>query len=476
MKNEPKEIMKDEILIIRMFRGEYLSDNIGHEIINLFKADDGNNYIYVNPAGDCDKKHIGRIGTVLLVRNYANRTFEVLAKATDLEPFFDRSVRTHQENLDMKKTEVREALKALESQEAEKALRAQTTKYARKVLGIMSKLKARKEMKDSQKKKCADIRYGGIPIWDIFTQDNRDPNQVIVVSFKARTYQRAKKRILLTETDRTAEEGEYVISLLNPPPKKKQVHLPKQSLTAYYAENDDKTGYVYNLLQDAIGNPELWEKENTAQLVTDEQPQDEHDNFLKLIRKEDDELCFSNMLAHFLGKDFGLYPLFAKEVLGLNATGNTCSILREKDNINLLIDDGINRIIIENKIHSLVNGLKGEQDEQIESQLSKYWKSENKNIEDAAKAGFSTRNLSAFLFLPEYHKGRICLDKFKEGKQYKIITYKALYDFFSTQEIQAPYYRDFCNALYKHTLEVQEDLYQENLVKFLAVINSLRQQ
>ena len=208
--------------------------------------------------------------------------------------------------------------------------------------------------------------------------------------------------------------------------------------------------------------------------MIDEQTQDEHDNFLKLIRKEDDELCFSNMLAHFLGKAFGLYPSFAKEVLGLETAGNTCTILREKDNIDLLIDDGINRIIIENKIHSLINGLNGKQDEQIESQLSKYWKNEKEKIDEAVKVGHPARNLKAFLFLPEYHKGRIRLDKFSEGKQYKMVTYKALYEFFSKQEIQALYYRDFCNALYKHTLEVQEDLYQENLLKFLAVINALR--
>ena len=78
------------------------------------------------------------------------------------------------------------------------------------------------------------------------------------------------------------------------------------------------------------------------------------------------------------------------------------------------------------------------------------------------------------MFLPNYHKGRIRLDKFAEGEQYTIVTYKELYEFFSKQKVDAPYYRDFCNALYKHTLEVQEDLYQENLVKFLAVINALR--
>ena len=33
--------MKKEIVLSRMFTGKYLNSNIGHEAINLFKADDG---------------------------------------------------------------------------------------------------------------------------------------------------------------------------------------------------------------------------------------------------------------------------------------------------------------------------------------------------------------------------------------------------------------------------------------------------
>ena len=31
-----------------MYVGSYLEENIGHEVINLFRDDHGNNYIYVN--------------------------------------------------------------------------------------------------------------------------------------------------------------------------------------------------------------------------------------------------------------------------------------------------------------------------------------------------------------------------------------------------------------------------------------------
>ena len=39
-----------------MYSGNYLVEgsNIGHEIINLYKADDGKNYIYLNAQGSID--------------------------------------------------------------------------------------------------------------------------------------------------------------------------------------------------------------------------------------------------------------------------------------------------------------------------------------------------------------------------------------------------------------------------------------
>ena len=38
----------ETIILNRMYAGSYLEEHIGHEVINLFKADDGSNYIYVN--------------------------------------------------------------------------------------------------------------------------------------------------------------------------------------------------------------------------------------------------------------------------------------------------------------------------------------------------------------------------------------------------------------------------------------------
>lgn len=72
-----------EIIINKMYVGGYLSegDNIGHEIINLYKADDGKNYIYLNSQGTIELSHGESCITVLLVRKFASKTYKILAKA-----------------------------------------------------------------------------------------------------------------------------------------------------------------------------------------------------------------------------------------------------------------------------------------------------------------------------------------------------------------------------------------------------------
>ena len=63
--------MTKEILLNIMYTGTYLEDenaNIGHEIINLFKADNGNNYIYILPYGSMSKKHNDKIKSILLLK------------------------------------------------------------------------------------------------------------------------------------------------------------------------------------------------------------------------------------------------------------------------------------------------------------------------------------------------------------------------------------------------------------------------
>ena len=74
----------EEILLNVMFSGGYLfeQDNIGHEIINFFKADNGKNYIYITPSGKV-KRH--NVKHVLFIKNVENKkTVEIIAMAENV--------------------------------------------------------------------------------------------------------------------------------------------------------------------------------------------------------------------------------------------------------------------------------------------------------------------------------------------------------------------------------------------------------
>ena len=65
---------KGAIILNKMYVGSYLQNNIGHEVINLFKADNGNNYIYVNKDGKTSQENNK---AVLLVRNVEEGVVEI---------------------------------------------------------------------------------------------------------------------------------------------------------------------------------------------------------------------------------------------------------------------------------------------------------------------------------------------------------------------------------------------------------------
>lgn len=72
-----------------MYSGDYLKKgNLGHEVINLYKSDNGNNYIYIMSDGKFNLQYRDRIGCVLLVREISKLCFEILGKATGLETIY----------------------------------------------------------------------------------------------------------------------------------------------------------------------------------------------------------------------------------------------------------------------------------------------------------------------------------------------------------------------------------------------------
>lgn len=77
---------KKGIVLNRMYTGSYLSSNLGHEVINMFQADNGKHYLYLNARGNFDKKTGEKISDMLLVRYVGENRLEILAWASELTP------------------------------------------------------------------------------------------------------------------------------------------------------------------------------------------------------------------------------------------------------------------------------------------------------------------------------------------------------------------------------------------------------
>lgn len=397
-----------EILLNKMYAGTYLTDNIGHEIINLFKSDNGKNYIYISPHGRIAKKH-KEIETIILVRGINKRTVEIIAKAEGLTPVLNNSL----------------------NQNTSRDLQ---TKYI-----------------DENK-----ITYGKEKPYNIFRNNrSNERDSVVYISFEAKRVIYPKEKTYITTDEVTHFEGNQI--------KLEGKQVFGTSLLRYFEENEEN---YYNIKK-ALDEDSIWEKKNSTMPVETSKTKTESQKkttFLSLIKKEYDELCYSNLLAYFLENNKTLFDKFMEELLGIKP-GSYYTIAREENNIDILIEDDKNIVVIENKIKSGINGKDHDiYGTKIQSQLSKY----HKYATEKAKG----RKESFYLFSPDYNK--IDLRNYKNAEDYKVIPYSKLYDFFKNQEINDKYYEDFLNALSIHAREIDNFNFEIMQERFIQAIKSTK--
>ena len=413
-----------------MFRGKYAENMIGHEIINIFKADnDDKHYIYVNPYGRIGKEHKDKIGTILLARHVNNSRIEIITKAWGLKAFNGIT----------------------ESRPKDKSK-----------VGIKAK-------REDHKKECENIKYGGQSIEKIFEEDD-DPRELLI-SYEVEHYRRAKKE----QPIRISYKEESDSSI-----KKMKGAMPRQTLLTYYLPSDKKEeNDDYCTLKNIIENESNWETKDTSEKVN---PDLEYDlNFLKIIGKEDNELVFSNWLAYYL-KDHDILDRFARDVLELpEGVGKSFKLYREEEHIDLLIEDIDHRryIVIENKIKSDIIIRQREDGEQreIRTQLDDYGDRVNarsKNKE--ANKEWNPENNKFFIFTPNYSNA---FSKVKSKYDYKEIKYEKIYDFFKKivdeNKNKYPFISDFIIALSRHKGKYPDQIFEDMRRKFIDKINEIKQ-
>ena len=304
-----------------------------------------------------------------------------------------------------------------------------------------------------------------------------------------------------------------------------KINFSKQSLKQYIVNgsNGDKNHEkVYENIDviESDSFKDFWDKpENSTkkykELFGHEKEYDypeKNNNFISLIRQDYDELTYSNLFFYIFKSCPKLFLDFAIEKLKIkvNDISQDIKVVREEGNIDLLIDDQKKEtlIVIENKIKSGINGLRHDiNDEIVGNQLCKYMyythgykvdkvknKKENKyefkefsEKENEIKKYREYKHRYFYIFAPEYKNfgKEINIEKFlgKEAtdwkeKEYTIISYQNIYEFFSKYKFQddAPkpkYYEEFIFALRRHKNNVDNIKEQQMFERFADRIREL---
>jgi hypothetical protein len=469
MSKQKQKTKGNVILINNVFVGDYGMDknNLPHEVINFYRADSGNFYVYITPWGTV-KKDINseNLKGIIFVRSVGNGLVEILGKA-------DGKINVLVEGLN-------------------------TAKDDEQMSSIIKNIP--QQLKDVINK----VTYGGCTIRDLYSENLIDKElfvscEVERICLPKETYYLTndpqkqktdirKNIILLSETENGQTKGKK---------------LNNQSMKAYFTEKEDDkskqndTGNQYaklnELLQmDIWEEPEKTPKYNPASIVND-------NNFFKVTRQQDNEVMFSNMLFYYLSNYKTILSKFIREVLKLNYNeSEKYEVFREKNRMDLRIQSGNEFIILENKIHSGINGIKtkskskdqnGEVDEDttneqqetdkdmeydpnkgcyvdksskgIISQLSNYY-----NIALQAMNNDKTK-VHCFILHPEY--SQFNLDDYYCGDEYEKISYKKLHKFFSDilneGVLDDKYLSDYVNALRKHTENTDNEFRNDMLIR-----------
>lgn len=460
---------QDTILINNIYAGDYTNENIGHEIINSYKPDNGEDYyVYVSPHGHVIEKWDDRIKTILFTRNAGKNRLEVIAKAEikieEQEEFTKNRSElknlslTNKEGLDKQKTEWKDLVKTIdlqyikfknEYQNWEKKCRDELKlnsisitiedliqKYPipnedikikddyKKASKYIKWLEDNKQidcirtwensydnwknnyfsyLKNFTKKHLAqvqyiysnEIKYGNEYLCDIFKENEFDAFATYF-GFKTRNLTRPitpiyleygeykegknKNKIEYSKCVTVKDEQNNIISRMYP---FKHVKLANQKCYKFlnkeeFDKNSDFEKFENEFRKNEENNFIPVERLNEETKEIDKYKK----SFLVMIKKQYDELSYSNMFYHFFNNNKNLFLKFAKEVLSKNfielyniTDVNTYDVKREYNDIDLLIIADNKIFIIENKIKSGINGIQHDpyNEDKYCNQLTKYY-------------------------------------------------------------------------------------------------------
>ena len=401
------------ILVIKMYNGDYLNEgsNIGHEVINLFRADNGRHYIYCLPGGTIGVSKDGKVTDILLVQNVGNNTLKVLARINNISS--DQHIAKH---CKFSKEEIQQHV-------INYALEQNVTYNQKPISSIFMANKYKSEQDISS------VNF----TFEVESEQYREPLNDIYLTSKTGQYALSNTKFRQTEYFTSAN---------------------KEDIRTLCALIDDDT---------------IWQNEDTAPFVNNRTPNPDRYTFLTLCHKEYDELSYSNMLAYYFENNPAILQDFVNKILGLPFKA-PFSVKREYKHTDILIEnaDGA-AIILENKIKSGINGLS----EDGRNQLDKYVEEISRQYGLENTYGFVLCPNYNIIKISNYKNAanQHLIARYYTKSKENVIPYTKLYDFFSIykENVNDKYYEDFLKALKLHSSKSDTTLRDIMLERFLAM-------
>lgn len=308
------EAANKPIMLINMFSGKYPEDKIAHEIINIFKTDDGENYIYAPDDGSCNHE----VSKVVMLRHHGRGRYEVLG------------------------------------------------------IALVKSLVNEDDGEESQKKALKSMSYGYSSFEKIMKAGGQPFNDQEKITFKATRCVRPTSPVFITCSDeskvtRTLEQ-EIFLSKEDLSEDKTETGGSRKKLFGESQRSFIKKGSPYTKINNLFESSEYeWEEFPQLNSFSHKYAID-GPGFLGLIGQEEREIPYSNLLAYFLDNNTELCKSFIELMLdrwkGKNPEDNRPSnsvkeadtvafdISREKEHVDILINTYDKIYVIENKVHS----------------------------------------------------------------------------------------------------------------------------
>lgn len=396
-------------ILNKPFEGSYADNQgkIAHEIIDFVLTDNGKHYLYNNPYGQ-------------FVRNGCKYKYMFLTTSATVHKAKEKGSKFYSE------------FKLRYMIEIEPLHNFGTKKEELKA----NQEKVKKIIKDKE------IKYNGKFLYDIFDQDD----ETLYVTFKGlNIYEPAEGKCILVKTHgyRYQRNKGYVESNEN---KDAYDELEKYTDLSYWKRIELKSLDPKN--------PKMRKSKQT---------------FLEFIGKESSEECYTNMLCNILSYD-KIFNNFVKKFApgklfdDCNYNGKIRTELRIEDankikggRTDISAQSDKQRIVIENKVFS---GLNGVDNENNETQLSVYYR----------WAKGSEYYPICFITCPDFRVEEIRAEmEEKMRDKYIFVTYKDIAEFLEDQKTKIninnfaykQYYDDVIDAFEKYSYKDKTELFEQ---------------